>query len=105
MLDIPVQNLQKKNQQVRIHYIRNINTVLCGEENQPDATLWFIELVICSTYFGHFYAHHQELETILLVTRGVSCCKDGKIKLVLSSIMYVLCFVGVMLSCVPGLLK
>ena len=27
----------------------------------------FIELVICSTCFGHVYAHHQELATVLLV--------------------------------------
>jgi hypothetical protein len=39
-----------------------------GEENQLDDTQWFIELVICSTCFGYLYAHHQELETILLVT-------------------------------------
>jgi hypothetical protein len=32
-------------------------------------------------------------------------CSAVKIKLVLSSVMYVLCFVGVMLSCVPGLLE
>ena len=37
------------------------------EENQLDATQWFIELVICSTCFGHVYAHHQELVTVLLV--------------------------------------
>ena len=37
------------------------------EENQLDATQCFIELVICSTCFGHVYAHHQELATILLV--------------------------------------
>ena len=35
------------------------------KENQLDATEWFIALVICSTCFGHLYAHHQELETIL----------------------------------------
>jgi hypothetical protein len=40
----------------------------CGQENQLDATQWFIELVICSTCFGHLYAHYQELETTLLVT-------------------------------------
>ena len=41
----------------------------CGweEENQLDATQCFIEHVICSTCFGHIYAHHQELATILLV--------------------------------------
>jgi hypothetical protein len=46
--------------------------ISCGKENQLDATQWLIELVICCTCFGHLYAHHQELETILLVTtRGV----------------------------------
>ena len=37
------------------------------EENQLDATQCFTELVIYSTCFGHVYAHHQELATILLV--------------------------------------
>jgi hypothetical protein len=36
------------------------------EENQLDDTEWFIALVIRSTCFGHLYAHHQELETILV---------------------------------------
>jgi hypothetical protein len=35
---------------------------------QLDATQWFSELVICSTRVGHYYAHHQELETIQKVT-------------------------------------
>jgi len=39
------------------------------EENQLDATEWFIALVICSTCFGHLYANHQELETILCYYR------------------------------------
>jgi hypothetical protein len=37
------------------------------EENQLDATEWFIALIICSTCFGHFYAHHKELETMLVL--------------------------------------
>jgi len=37
------------------------------EENQLDATEWFIALVICSTCFTHLYAHHQELENILVL--------------------------------------
>ena len=37
-------------------------------ENQLDATQWFIELMIRSTHFGHYYAHHQELETIQMIT-------------------------------------
>ena len=31
------------------------------EKNQLDVTVCFIELMIRSTCFGHFYAHHQEL--------------------------------------------
>jgi len=37
------------------------------EENQLDATDCLIALVICSTCFGHLYAYHQELETILVL--------------------------------------
>ena len=37
------------------------------EEIQLDATEWFTALVICSTCLGHLYAHHQELETILML--------------------------------------
>jgi len=40
--------------------------VISEEENQLEATQCFIELVICSTSFGHFYAHHQELATLLM---------------------------------------
>ena len=36
------------------------------EGNQLDATECFIALIICWTCFGHLYAHHQELETILV---------------------------------------
>jgi hypothetical protein len=32
--------------------------------SQLDATQGFIERIICSTCFGHYFAHHQELETI-----------------------------------------
>ena len=37
------------------------------EENQLDATEWFLALLICSTCFGHFYVHRQEFETICLL--------------------------------------
>ena len=42
-------------------------SVSWDEEKQLDATQCFIELVICSTCFGHVYAHHQELATTLLI--------------------------------------
>jgi len=39
---------------------------------------YFIVLLIGSTCFGHYYAHHQELATIMLITKlVVSFCKDG----------------------------
>jgi len=43
------------------------------EENQLDATKCFIALIICSTCFGHLYAHHQELETILVLLTHMVC--------------------------------
>ena len=43
------------------------------EENQLDATEWFIALIICSTCFGHLYSHHQELETILVLFSHMVC--------------------------------
>ena len=43
------------------------------EENQLDATEWFIALEICSTCFGNLYAHHQELETILVLLPHMVC--------------------------------
>ena len=42
-------------------------------ENQLDATEWFIALIICSTYLGHLYVHHQKLETILVLLRHMVC--------------------------------
>ena len=43
------------------------------EENQLDATECFIAIIICSTYFGHSYAHHLELETILVLLPRMVC--------------------------------
>ena len=42
-------------------------------KNMVDVTECFIALVICSTCFGHLYAHHQELETILVLLPHVLC--------------------------------
>jgi len=44
-----------------------------SEENQLDASEWFVALIICSTRFGHLYAHRQELETILVLLPHVVC--------------------------------
>ena len=43
------------------------------KKNQLDATEGFIALIICSTCFGHFYAHHQELETICVLIPPMVC--------------------------------
>jgi len=43
------------------------------EENQLDATERFIAITICSTCFGHLYAHHQELETICVLLPHMVC--------------------------------
>ena len=43
------------------------------EENQLDATERFIALIISSTCFGHLYAYHQELETILVLLPHMVC--------------------------------
>jgi len=46
----------------------SVHRCICVEKrNQLAAAEWFIALVICSTCFGHLYAHHQELETILVL--------------------------------------
>ena len=43
------------------------------KENQQDATDRFIALIICSTCFGHVYAHHEELETMLVLLPHMMC--------------------------------
>ena len=47
--------------------------VITEVKNQQDATYYFIVLVIVSTCFGHCYAHHQEIATIMsIITLVVS---------------------------------
>jgi len=43
------------------------------------------DLIVCSTCFGHHYAHHQELNSITVVAAcGISCCGFQVVNLVLS---------------------
>ena len=53
--------------------------IVTAEEskNQLDATYYFIVHLIGWTCFGHYYAHHQGLTTITLITTLVSFCKNG----------------------------
>jgi len=48
-------------------------------KNQLDATYYFIVLLIGSTCFRHYYAHNQELASIMLITTLVIsflvCCR------------------------------
>ena len=46
---------------------------LKNQKNQLDATYYFIVLLLGSTCFGHYYAHHQELATVMLITTLQSC--------------------------------
>jgi len=47
-------------------------------KNQLDATYYFIVLLIGSTCLRPYYAHHQKLATIMLITTlVVSFCKNG----------------------------
>ena len=47
--------------------LKQLQRFTSREENQLEATECFIAIIICSTRFGHSYAHHQELETVLLL--------------------------------------
>ena len=52
----------------------SVHRCICVEKkNQLDVTEWFIALIICSTCFGHFYDHHQELETICVLISPMVC--------------------------------
>jgi len=54
----------------------SVHRCTCVEKkNQLDATEWFFELIICSTCFGNFYVHHQELETICVLLPPMVCDK------------------------------
>jgi len=57
------------------HYSLRTERSICKrrEENHLDSTECFIASIICSTYFGHLYAHHQELETILVLLPHMVC--------------------------------
>jgi len=43
------------------------------EANQLDVTECFIAPIICSTCFGHSYAHHQEVQTTLVLSPHMVC--------------------------------
>jgi hypothetical protein len=52
----------------------SVHRCICVQKkNQLDASEWFIALIMCSTCFGHFYAHRQELEPICVLLPLMVC--------------------------------
>ena len=52
----------------------SVHRCICVEKKtQLDVTEYFIALMTCSTCFGHFYAHHQELETTCVLLPPMVC--------------------------------
>ena len=52
----------------------SVHRCICVEKkHQLNANEWFIVLIICSTCFGHFYAHHQEFKTICVLLPPMVC--------------------------------
>jgi len=67
--------------------------ILLKNKNQLDATYYFNVLLIGSTYFRHYYAHYQELATIMLITRlVVSFSNDGGVSIIVK-LWYLLVYV------------
>jgi hypothetical protein len=69
-----VQNVKETRSLIELDVCLSVHRCICVEKkNQLDATEWFIALIICSTCFGHFYAHHQELEIMCVLLPPVVC--------------------------------
>ena len=52
----------------------SVHRCICVEKKtRLDVIECFIELMICSTCFGHFHPHHQELETICVCYYRLWC--------------------------------
>ena len=62
------------NNSVTFDVCLSVHYCICVEKkNQQDATEWFIALILCATCFGHFYVHHQELETMCVLLPPMVC--------------------------------
>jgi len=78
MSGVLLQNWQFLAQEIPPHH--NSQTLfLLKNKSQVDATYQFIVILIGSTCFGRYYAYHQELTTIILITTLVVsflvCCR------------------------------
>ena len=49
-------------------------SIICGNKMPTRCNRWIFiaDLIACSTCFGHHYAHHQELKSII---QGVAACR------------------------------
>jgi hypothetical protein len=54
---------------VEFYGIIKIFVLLCGNKmpTRCNRLIFIADLIVCSTCFGHLYAHHQELESIIQV--------------------------------------
>ena len=58
----------------KLYVCLSVHRCICVEKNpQLDVTECFITIMIPSTYSGHFYAHHQEFETICVLLSPMLC--------------------------------
>jgi hypothetical protein len=59
------------------------SSIICGNKMPTRCNRWIFiaDLIACSTFFGHHYAHHQELESIIQVVAAYriwfSSCRYG----------------------------
>ena len=53
--------------------MKELAMVCVEKKTQIAATEWFIAFIIWLTCFGHFYAHHRELETIYVLLPPMVC--------------------------------
>ena len=68
----------EKNSRTHLDRLYNKHGDCVEKKNQLDVTECFFALMTYSTCFGYFYAHHQELETICVITAyGVQCLVAG----------------------------
>ena len=67
-------NRNYKHQAGKLDVCLSMHHCICVEKkNQLHATEWFIAFIMCSTSFGYFYAHHQELKTICVLLLPIVC--------------------------------
>ena len=53
--------------QTTVHIPKHIVFLICGNRmpTRCNRSFFIADLIVCSTCFGHHYAHHQELKSII----------------------------------------